>query len=117
MDNKFTSLEQIEVQFAQMADFIDLEKVGDINRIFSQLNQLKAQLADLSALKGQYAATVNELYEVTINDSQVGEQISEKALELGIAIQAAQAACSEIEKLEMELAEKYGFLYAQNQAA
>lgn len=117
MDNKFTGLEQIEIQFVQMADFIDLEKVRDINRIFSELNQLKTQLADLSAMKSQYAATVNELYEVSIKDSHVGEQLSEKALELGIAILAAQTVCGKIEKLEMELAEKYGFLHAQNQAA
>lgn len=93
-----------------MSDFIDLDKVGDINRLKSQLN-------DLSILKGQYATDVNELYEATINDSQSGEQISRRALELGIAIQAAQGICQEIEKLEMELAGKYGFLYAKNWAA
>ncbi len=49
--------------------------------------------------------------------ARVAEQISKRALELGIAIQAAQGACKEIEKLELELAEKYGFLYAQSQAA
>lgn len=112
-----TSIEQIEVQFDHSADFIDLEKVKDINRIFSELNRLKAQLADLSVLKGLYAAAVNELYEVSINDSEGGEQISNKALELGIAIQAAEDTYKEIKKLELELAEKYGFLYAKSHAA
>ena len=117
MDDQLTTTEQNEVQLVQMGDFIDLEKVRDINRIFSEINSLKSQLAEMSTLKGQYAATVNELYEVSIDDSQGGEQISRRALELGIAIQAAQGACKEIEKLELELAEKYGFMYAQSQAA
>lgn len=117
MDNQLTTIEQIEVQASQIGDFIDLEKVRDINRIFSEINGLKLQLAELATLKGQYAATVNELYEVTIDDSQTGEEISRRALELGIAIQAAQGACREIKKLELELAEKYGFLYEKNQAA
>ncbi len=116
MNNQLTTIEQCEFQL-QMDDFIDLEKVRDINRIFSEINHLKAQLTDLPILKGQYAAAVNELYEVTIDDSQDGEQISKRALELGIAIQAAQGVYKEIGKLELELAGKYGFLYAQSQAA
>lgn len=116
MDNQLTPIEQYDVQ-SQIGDLIDLEKVRDINRIFSKINSLKSQLTELSTLKCQYAATVNELYEVTIDDSQNGEQISRRALELGIAIQSAQGTCQEIEKLEMELAGKYGFLYAKNWAA
>lgn len=74
-------------------------------------------MADLSVLQDQYAAAVNELYEININDSQRGEQISQKALELGTAIQAAQETCKEIKKLESELTEKYGFLYDAIHAA
>ena len=116
LESKSTQIEQYDVQ-SQIEDLIDLEKGRDINRIFSKINSLKSQLTELSTLKCQYAATVNELYEVTIDDSQNGEQISRRALELGIAIQSAQGICQEIEKLEMELAGKYGFLYAKNWAA
>lgn len=116
MDNQLTTIEQCDLQL-QIGDLIDLEKVRDINRIFSEINRLKSQLAELSDLKAQYAAAVNELYEIMIDDSQGGEEISKRALELGIAIQSAQVICHEIKKLEMELAEKYGFMYAQSQAA
>jgi len=116
LDNEFADIKK-EVQFPQFEDFIDLEKVRDINCIFAEINRLKGQLADLPALKAQYAATVNELYEITISDSQCGEEISRKALELGMAIQAAQIACKQIKLLELKLSEKYGFLCAQNQAA
>lgn len=116
MDNELTNTEQKEVQLP-VGDFIDLEKVRDINRIFAEINLLKGQLADLAILKGKYAAAVNELYEISINDSQCGEEISRKALELGMAIQVAQAACKQIKLLELELSAKYGFLSVQTQAA
>ncbi len=117
MDNQFSNVEQIESQLASIGDYIDLEKVKDIYRIFSKINRLRGQLADLPALQGQYAAAVNELYEITINDSQCGEEISGKALELGMAIQVAQDACKQIKLLELELSEKYGFLCVRSQAA
>lgn len=116
MEGPLKIMEQYDSQF-QSGDLIDLEKIEDINRIFSKINILKSQLAELLILKAQYASAVNELYEITINDSQNGEQISRKALELGIAIKSAQGICQEIKTLEMELAGKYGFIYARNSAA
>lgn len=115
MDNRL-KVEGDDIQIL-MADCIDLEKIEDINQIFSKLNYLKAQLADLSVLQDQYAAAVNELYEININDSQRGEQISQKALELGISIKAAQEISKEIKELESELTEKYGLLYETIHAA
>ncbi len=97
-------------QLIEAGDYIDLGKVRDINRIFTELNCLKAALEDISALKGHYAEAVNELYEVNIEDSSSGEEISSKALLLGKAIQAALNANREIKKLESELEDKYGFL-------
>ncbi|MGE5397706.1 MAG: hypothetical protein ACM3MK_09275 [Chitinophagales bacterium] len=109
MDKPLAHNEHMD-QLMETGDYIDLSKVSDINRIFSELNRLKAALEDISVLKGHYAEAVNELYEVTVEDSRSGEEISSKALSLGMAIQAVIAAGREIMKLESELEEKYGFL-------
>lgn len=100
-----------------MVDLMDLEKVRDINRIFTEINRIKTQLVELPALTARYADAVNALYEISIDDSQGGEELSSRALELGNAIHAAQGAYKEIEKLELQL-ERYGIIrYDQRQAA
>lgn len=109
MDKPLVQNECID-QLIETGNYIDLGKVHDINRIFTKLNCLKAALEDISVLKGQYAVAVNELYEVTVEDSRSGEEISSKALLLGKAIQVALNANREIKKLESELEDKYGFL-------
>lgn len=85
--------------------------IEDIYMKFSEINRLKAQLADLSALKGQYSLLVNGLCEVTIENSWSGEWMSKKALDLGLLIRSSQAAYKKIKALESDLAEKYGFLH------
>jgi len=109
LDKPLVQNEYID-QLIETGDYIDLGKVRDINRIFTKLNCLKAALEDISVLKGHYAEAVNELYEVNIEDSRSGEEISSKALLLGKAIQAALNANRELKKLESELEDKYGFL-------
>lgn len=96
--------------------YIDLDMIENIHRIFSEINRLKTQLADLLVLKGQYSAAVNELYEVTIENSWTGEWMSKRALELGLVIQASLAANKRIKELELELADNYGFLYDYKKA-
>jgi len=85
--------------------------IEDIYNIFSEINRLKIQLADLSALKGQYSSVVNGLCEVTIENSWSGEWMSKKALELGLLIRSSHVAYRKIKVLEAELSEKYGFLH------
>jgi len=103
--------DEIGLQEEPITDFIDLRNLADINRIFSEINQLKAALADLSTLKARYSAVVNGLFEVTIENSWSGEWLSRKAIELGGMIQISQSAYRKIKTLEKELTEKYGFLY------
>ncbi|MGS0765678.1 hypothetical protein [Syntrophomonas curvata] len=107
---------QISFKPEQSEIFIGLEMIEDIHRIFAEINKLKTQLADLSALKGQYSSAVNELYEVTIENSWTGEWISKKALELGLVIRGSLVAHKKIKELEAELADKYGFLYEHKKA-
>lgn len=102
---------QIALQPEQTEIYIDLEMIEEIYTIFSEINRLKTQLADLSALKGQYSTVVNGLYEVTIENSWSGEWMSKKALELGLLIRSSQVAHKKIKALELELAKKYGFLH------
>jgi len=102
---------QLKFQTERPEILIDVETLENIHQIFLEINGLKTQLADLSALKGQYSAAVNELYEVTIENSWTGEWMSKKALELGLLIRASLVAHKKIKELELELAEKYGFLY------
>jgi len=90
---------------------MDLEMIEEIYSIFSEINHLKTQLADLSGLKNQYSNIVNGLCEVTIENSWSGEWMSKKALELGLLIRASHVAYRKIKVLESELAEKYGFLH------
>ena len=102
---------EIGLQEEPNTDFIDLRNLTDINRLFSEINHLKSQLADLSTLKARYSALVNGLFEVTIENSWSGEWLSRKAIELGSMIQKSQGAYRKIKTLEKELTEKYGFLY------
>lgn len=102
---------QISFKADQSEIFIGLEMIEDIHRIFAEINQLKTQLAYLPGLQGQYSSAVNELYEVTIENSWTGEWISKKALKLGFLIQSSLVAHKKIKELEAELADKYGFLY------
>ncbi|NLW91344.1 MAG: hypothetical protein GXY34_07060 [Syntrophomonadaceae bacterium] len=108
---------QISLSQEQNEVFIDLEMIEDIHRIFMEINRLKKQLADVSSLKGDYSTAVNELYEITIENSWIGEWMSQRALELGASIRASLVAHKKIKELEAELAEKYGFLYEYKKAA
>ena len=50
---------------------------------------------------------------IEIENSQTGEELATKALELGQAIQQAMSASLHVENLEQELMNKYGFLRAE----
>ena len=107
---------QIPLQPDHTEIYIDLEMIEDIHKKFSEINWLKTQLADLSALKGQYSTVVNGLCGVTIENSWSGEWMSKKDLELGLVIRSSQAAYKKIKALECELAERYGFLFEYQKA-
>ena len=96
-----------------MQFLMNLEAIIDIHRLFSEINCIKTIQAELTTIKNQYADVVNELMSIEVENSQTGEELATKALELGQAIQQAASASLHIEKLEQELMNKYGFLRAE----
>lgn len=98
-------------------DLMDIERVHDIHRIFKEINDCKSQVAELPELKDQYADTVNEFYDISVDNSQAGEEIAARALALGKQIEEAWKARERITVLEQELVEKYGFLSPEEKAA
>lgn len=93
-----------------MPDLMDIERVRDINRLFTEINQHKALLKNLQNLKDQYADLVNNIYELCREDSQAGAELTARALEFGQAIEDALAAPARIAELEEELTMKHGIL-------
>lgn len=91
-----------------MQDMMDLERVREINRLFTEINKHKDLLKSLPDLKNKYADLVNSIYELSREDSHLGEQLTAQALELGQAIGEALVAPGKITKLEQELTMKYG---------
>lgn len=96
-----------------MQFLMNLEAVRDILRLFSEINRIRAIQAELPTLKNQYGDLVNELLSIEVEESQIGERLAAQALDLGEAIQQAMSANHNIEKLEEELINKYGFLRAE----
>ncbi|NLW90972.1 MAG: hypothetical protein GXY34_05165 [Syntrophomonadaceae bacterium] len=99
-----------------MADYMDLNSVEEIHRIYSDINEQKALVAKLPGLRAQYEDLVNELYEISPADSRTGEEISNQALEVGKELAAAIHASSRIQQLEEELM-RYGIQQPAEQAA
>lgn len=93
-----------------MQYLMNLEAVRDILRLFREINRIKAIQSELPTLKNQYGDLVNELLSVEVGESEIGERLAVRAVEIGEAIQEAMAAHHYIKKLEEELINKYGFL-------
>jgi len=93
-----------------MQNLMNLEAIRDILRLFREINRLKTMQLELPQLKNQYGDLVNELLSVEVGDSETGEKLALRALEVDEAIQEAMSAHHYIRKLEEELTHKYGFL-------
>lgn len=96
-----------------MQYLMNLEAVRDILRLFREINRIKAIQSQLPTLKIQYGDLVNELMSIEVGESETGERLAVRALEIGEAIQVAMSANHYIRRLEEELINKYGFLRAE----
>lgn len=96
-----------------MEPLMNLAAVEEIHEIFAKINSCKAKIDKAETLESKYADAVNELMSVDIDDSQYGEEISKKALELGKELGEAWQAVKDLVSLEETLASQYGLLRGQ----